>query len=85
MNSFFVAAAIVSGAILLFFVLKSPKGIRSFLLSAFQGVAALLAVNLSGVVTDVSLAVNYWTAGVSAVMGLPGVICLLMMNFMFNR
>ncbi len=85
MNSYFVAAAIISGAILLFFVLKSPKGIRSFVLSAFQGLAALFAVNLSGIVTGVSLAVNYWTAGVSAVLGLPGVICMLMMNFIFNR
>ncbi len=85
MNSYFIAAAIISGAILLFFVLKSPKGIRSFILSAFQGLAALFAVNLSGIITGVSLAVNYWTAGVSAVLGLPGVICMLMMNFMFNR
>ena len=85
MDAYFVAAAIISGACLLLFIFKSPKGGRSFLLSALQGVAALFAVNLSGMITGVTLALNYWTAGVSAVLGLPGVICMLAMNVIFNK
>lgn len=85
MNAYYVAAAVISGACLLLFIFKSPRGGRSFFLSALQGVAALFAVNLSGMITGVTLALNYWTAGMSALLGLPGVICMLMMNFIFNR
>lgn len=85
MNAYYVAAAVISGACLLLFIFKSQRGGRSFFLSALQGIAALFAVNLSGMITGVTLALNYWTAGMSALLGLPGVICMLMMNFIFNR
>lgn len=84
MNAFFIAAAVISGICVLLWIFKSPKGVRSFLISALQGLAALFAVNLSGMVTGVSVALNYWTAGVSAVLGLPGVISLLIMNIIFK-
>ena len=84
MNAYFITAGIISGTCILLFVFKSPKGGRSFFLSALQGVAALFAVNLSGMITGVTLALNYWTAGVSALLGLPGVICMLIMNIVFT-
>lgn len=84
MNAFFIAAAVVSGICVLLWIFKSPKGGRSFLVSALQGLAALFAVNLSGMVTGVSVALNYWTAGIAALLGLPGVICTVVLNFIFN-
>ena len=84
MNAFFIAAAVVSGICVLLWIFKSPKGGRSFLISALQGLAALFAVNLSGMVTGVTVALNYWTAGVAALLGLPGVICSVVLNFIFN-
>ena len=84
MNAFFIAAAVVSGICVLLWIFKSPKGGRSFLISALQGLAALFAVNLSGMVTGVTVALNYWTAGVAALLGLPGVICTVILNFIFN-
>lgn len=84
MNAFFIAAAVVSGICVLLWIFKSPKGGRSFLISALQGLAALFAVNLSGMVTGVTVALNYWTAGVAALLGLPGVICTVVLNFIFN-
>lgn len=84
MNAFFIAAAVVSGVCVLLWIFKSPKGGRSFLISALQGLAALFAVNLSGMVTGVTVALNYWTAGVAALLGLPGVICTVILNFIFN-
>ncbi len=84
MNAYFITAGIISGACILLFIFKSPKGGRSFFLSALQGVAALFAVNLSGMITGVTLALNYWTAGVSALLGLPGVICMLIMKTVFT-
>lgn len=84
MNAYFIAAAVLSGLCILLWIFKSPKGGRSFFLSALQGIAALFAVNLSGMITGVSVALNYWTAGVSAVLGLPGVISLLIMKMIFK-
>lgn len=84
MNAFFIAAAVVSGICILLWIFKSPKGGRSFFLSALQGLAALFAVNLSGMVTGVTVALNYWTAGAAALLGLPGVICTVILNFIFN-
>ena len=84
MNAFFIAAAVVSGICVLLWIFKSPKGGRSFLISALQGLAALFAVNLSGMVTGFTVALNYWTAGIAALLGLPGVICTVILNFIFN-
>ncbi len=85
MNVFFVTVAVISGISVFLWIVKSPKGGRSFLLSALQGLAALFAVNLSGMVTGVNVALNYWTAGTAAVLGLPGVICTVILNFIFNN
>ena len=68
---------IVSGIIILFVMLRSKHFIRSLILSALQGVAALFAVNLFSAVTGFELAVNPVTLSVSALGGMSGVILLL--------
>ena len=84
MNAFFIAAAVISGVCILLWAFRCPKGGRSFILSALQGLAALFAVNLSGMITGVNIALNYWTAGTAALLGLPGVICTVAINCIFN-
>lgn len=49
-------------------------------MSVLQGVAALFAVNVLGTLTGVTLAVNWWTLGASALGGTAGVILLLGLN-----
>ena len=80
MNGGFIAAAVVCTACVLGWMIKCEKGGRCFLLSAFQGVAAMFAVNLTDFVTGVVLSVNWYTLLTSAVMGIPGVISLLLLD-----
>lgn len=81
MNVFFIAAAVICAVCILWWMIKSEKGASSFILSAFQGLAAMFAVNLAGLVTGVTIAVNWYSMAAFALLGLPGVIGALMLNF----
>lgn len=80
MNAGFIAAAIICPVCVLGWMIKSEKGGKCFILSAFQGVAAMFAVNIAGLVTGVTLSVNWYTILTSALMGIPGVIGMLTLN-----
>lgn len=58
--------------------------LRRIALSCGGGLAALGAVNLSGLLTGVSLGLNVWTFGVSAVLGVPGVVMMLFLKWMWR-
>lgn len=81
MNFAFVAAAVICAVCVLWWMIKSERGGISFILSALQGLAAMFAVNLVGMVTGVTLAVNWYSMAAFALLGLPGVIGALMLNF----
>ena len=80
MNGYFIAAAVICTVCVLWWMIKNEKGGSSFALSAFQGLAAMFAVNLTGLVTGVTLATNWYTVATYIVLGLPGVIATLVMN-----
>lgn len=80
MNAFFIASAIISSICVAWWVVKSEMGATSFFLSALQGVAALFAVNLTGMMTGVTIAVNWYTVVSYIVLGLPGVIGTLVID-----
>ena len=63
---------------------RSRRLLRSLLLSAVSGVAALYAVNALGLLLGLRLAVNWLTLGVSAVAGPPGVAALLLADAMMG-
>ena len=75
-------AAIISLAILIA-LFKGGTPLRSALTSACGGVLSLLAVDVAGMFTGVSLALNALTLGCSAVLGVPGVITLLVLKTVF--
>ncbi|MBR4726644.1 MAG: pro-sigmaK processing inhibitor BofA family protein [Clostridia bacterium] len=79
-----VAAAVVCAAVVAGWVLFHAHGIRSWLLSALQGVAALFAVNLVGLVSGVTIALNGWSLGAAALLGMPGVIGALLLQFLLR-
>lgn len=56
---------------------KSKHFFKSVFLSAFSGLGGLFAVYVLSFFTPLSLPVNLFTAAVSAVGGIPGVIALL--------
>ncbi|MBR4859235.1 MAG: pro-sigmaK processing inhibitor BofA family protein [Clostridia bacterium] len=80
MNGFFIGSAIVAALCVMWWTVKSEKGATSFALSALQGIAAMFAVNLTGLVTGVTLATNWYTVATYIVLGLPGVISTLIVN-----
>ena len=80
MNAFFIAAAVICTVCVAWWTVKSEKGATSFALSALQGIAAMFAVNLTGLVTGVTLATNWYTVATYIVLGLPGVISTLIIN-----
>ena len=65
-------------------MLKRRCLIKGILASAFQGVAALYAVKLIGLITGTQLAVNWYTLGTAAVLGSPGVALMLAVQTVFN-
>ena len=84
MNAGFIAAAVISTVCVIWWMIKSEKGATSFILSALQGIAAMCAVNLAGMITGVTVAVNWYTIISTVILGLPGVIGTLALNFIFG-
>lgn len=82
MNAGFIAAAVICAVCVLGWMVKCEKGGKCFILSAFQGIAAMFAVNIAGFVTGVTLSVNWYTVLTSALMGIPGVIGMLTLDCM---
>lgn len=73
------AAAAVTLAVLLALI-KGGKPVRGLLSSAAGGLFSLLAVDIAGVFTGVTLGVNPLTLGAGTVLGAPGVITLLVLK-----
>ena len=84
MNFAFISAAVISTIWVLLWMIKSEKGGLSFTKSAFQGLAGLFAVNLLGMVTGVTIAVNWYSIASFIILGLPGVIGALILNIIFG-
>ena len=78
------AAVAAGGLWILITLIRSRKPVRGLLGSALQGACALAAVNVTGMFTGVSLGVNAFTGAVSAVLGVPGVIAMLLLNAIFS-
>ena len=74
------AVCLCVGAVLV----HSRRPVRGLLGSALQGACALAAVNVTGMFTGVSLGLNWFSCAVSAVLGVPGVITLLLLNVIFS-
>lgn len=53
------------------------------LTSSFMGVLSLLIVNLTGFITGISLGINYLSLIISAVLGMPGVISMIIFGYLF--
>ena len=84
MNFVFVSAAIISSVVVLWWMIKNEKGGMTFIKSAFQGLAGMFAVNLIGMVTGVTISVNWYSIVSFIILGLPGVIGALMLNLIFR-
>ena len=78
-----VVAAALALAVFIALV-KGGRPVRTALSNGVQGFAALLAVNVAGIFTGVSLSLNALTAFCCGVLGIPGVITLLVLKTIFQ-
>lgn len=83
---FFLLWAVAAALTLAVFIalVKGRRPVRSALSSGLQGFGALLAVNVAGIFTGVSMGVNALTAACCVVMGVPGVVALLVLKTVFH-
>ena len=64
--------------------LRSGRFFGALFSSAVQGAVSLLAVNVAGLLTGVTVAVNPVTLTAVSLLGIPGTIGLLLLNAIFQ-
>lgn len=79
-----ICAGVFVSLVIIQKIMNSPHPIRSAVISSFLGVLTLGAVNLCSVFTSVWLPVSRLSLGVSAVLGIPGVTTMLILNMLLS-
>lgn len=81
----YAAYAAIAAAVLIVLItaFRRGHGLRTLCWSAVSGVAALGIVALVGHFTVFTLAVNAWSVLCSAVLGVPGVLLMLAVKFVW--
>jgi len=70
--------------ILLFKIIKTPlKWAVKLLLNAASGFIALIVLNFFGKIIGLSLTVNMVNCLVAGILGLPGVVLLILLKYLF--
>lgn len=70
--------------VLLFKILKTPlKWVLKLLLNAVGGFIALVVLNFFGAIFGLSLTINLVNCLVAGVLGLPGVVLLVLLKYVF--
>lgn len=79
-----VIILLAAGALAVYITaVKSGHFFKSLISSVFQGLASLLAVNVIGLLTGVTVALNWYTIAFSCVFGTPACIALLFLDTLF--
>lgn len=79
-----VVLLLISVIVLLIALYKSGQPIRQAVITVFQGILSLAAVNAAGLLTGVSLSVNWYTLCFVSLFGLPATITLTVLKFIFR-
>lgn len=69
--------------LLLFFIqviVRAKNPIKKMLISMIKGIATLVAVNILGTFTGVTLPISLLSLAIAAVVGIPGVTAMLILN-----
>lgn len=74
---------IVTVFFIFIFAVSSRKFLKTLFFNAFLGLASLAIIYLTKSYTGVFIPINSYTAGVGGILGLPGIIGLLVLNFIF--
>ena len=65
-------------------LVRGGRPVRGLVSSGLQGIGALVAVDIAGAFTGVSMGFNLLTIFSSVVLGVPGVIALLLLKTVFH-
>ena len=69
--------------IILVMAFMSRKFFKTLFLNALLGIFSIAVINLTTKYTGVHIPLNWWTVSAGGVLGLPGVLGLLISNFIF--
>ncbi len=75
-----IAAVCLVMLIPIIMMIKKGSFLKSLFISAFQGLASLLAVNALGLLTGITLAINWYTVAASVCLGIPACISILILD-----
>lgn len=64
-------------------IAHTEKPFKKVFLGIFKGIAALIAVNVSGIFTGVTLPVSLLSLAISILGGIPGVTALVVLDMIF--
>ena len=78
-----ISLAVFGLLILIQLIIKAKKPVQRAVGGMVVGLCALLAVNITGLLTGVSLPLSPLSLGVSAAAGIPGVTAMLLLNLIF--
>lgn len=76
-QSIIIFIAVLSVISVCYYAYKSKKPILKGTASALSGAAALGAINLLATYTGIGIALNYASAFIAIVLGVPGVVMML--------
>lgn len=83
-DTIWIITIVVSFAVMVIIkkIMKSRHAVRSVVFSMLSGVAVLAAVNLCSAFTGVSMPVSRLSLAGAAVLGIPGVTAMLLLQLM---
>ncbi|MCQ2484305.1 MAG: pro-sigmaK processing inhibitor BofA family protein [Clostridia bacterium] len=84
MKTAVIILLMISVIALIIALFKSGHPLRQAVRTVLQGVLSLCAVNAAGLLTGVSLSVNWYTLGFVSIFGMPATIALTVLKFIFR-
>lgn len=76
----FIIIFVIAGTAVLFSMIKSGHPIKRLFTSVVQGIASMMAVNVLGLLTGVTIAVNWYTLLTVSLFGIPSAISIVLMD-----
>lgn len=80
----FILLFAVNTAIVLFTMFKNGNFFKNMLKTIIQGITSLMAVNVLGLLTGVTIAVNWYTLITVSLFGVPSTISLILLDAFLN-
>lgn len=84
METYIIIAAAAFGCGIVILLLRNVSALKRWALSAVGGLAAFGVVNLTGLLTGVSIVPNLWTVCTAVILGLPGIVGMMFVKLIFK-